>query len=574
MTTENHANIALSLTDRARRQPEVQAVICPQGRDRYGHVSYTHLNYRQLDGESDRLAWVLARQGIGAGTRTVLMVKPGLEFFALTFALFKVGAIPILIDPGMGVKNIRTCLSEVAPEAFIGIPKAHLARLLLGWGKQTLRCRISTGSALFSLPLLGTDSLTTVLAASPQLGPYPCFAADDTTLAAILFTSGSTGSPKGACYSHANFNAQISALKGLYQIQPGEYDLCTFPLFALFAPALGMTAVVPDMDATRPGQVNPERIFEALDNFTIHNLFGSPALLRRLTAYGHHYPDTCRPRLASLKRVISAGAPVPATVLEELSTLLPHDTQIFTPYGATESLPVCSIGSHEILRQTRTLTDQGRGICVGRPVAGLDVQVIAIEDGPIANWEQAPKSAVCAIGEICVRGPQVTRAYDAKPEATALAKVPCADGGFYHRMGDVGYFDDQGRLWFCGRKAHRVEIGNNTLFTIPCEAVFNTHPDVFRTALVGCGARAQRQAVLCIELNPGVNRSRKPAIIAELQAIQRQFPHTQAISAFLFHPRFPVDIRHNAKIFREKLSLWAEKQLHRSSLFAFERTRS
>lgn len=478
-TTPSGRNIATTLTERATQHPLSHAVVYPHSRDHYGRVSYTHLTFARLEADSTRVAAALQRHGVCPGQRTVLMLPPGLDFFTLTFALFKLGAIPVLIDPGMGVKNLKQCLQQVEAQVFIGNLKANLARQILGWSKESLQYCINTSS----MPIPRTTRLQELLRHTPSGPEFTPHKPAINSLAAILFTSGSTGPAKGTEYTHENFYAQINALKKLYAIEAGEIDLCTFPLFALFAPALGMTAVVPDMDASKPGQVNPERIFEAFYNFHISNMFGSPALLRRVASYG------CKQgrKLPSLKRVISAGAPVPASVLRQMETLLSPECQVYTPYGATEALPVCSIGSHEILTHTAVKTDIGAGICIGRPVEGIDVQIIRISDGPIPTWDQVKTEPVKSIGEICVRGPQVTAGYFRREQATQNAKIYPDNSSFYHRMGDVGYMDEHGRLWFCGRKNHRVVTSESTLFTIPCEAVFNLHPQVARTALVGYG---------------------------------------------------------------------------------------
>ncbi|MDD2558875.1 MAG: AMP-binding protein [Desulfuromonas sp.] len=234
--------------------------------------------------------------------------------------------------------------------------------------------------------------------------------------------------------------------------------------------------------------------------------------------------------------------------------------QIFTPYGATEALPVCSIGSHEILQHTAAKTATGHGICVGRPVDGIDLKIIRITDAPIFSWDDAEILPTGSIGEICVCGPQVTSGYFRMDQATAAAKIHVKTGCFYHRMGDVGYLDEQGRVWFCGRKNHRVVTATSTLYTIPCEAVFNLHPQVARTALVGCTEGLAQRAVLCVELHKNVSEQLAATIIDDLRQIQLQYPHTAEICAFLTHPQFPVDVRHNAKIFREKLALWAQKR--------------
>jgi acyl-coenzyme A synthetase/AMP-(fatty) acid ligase len=377
-------------------------------------------------------------------------------------------------------------------------------------------------------------------------------------MAAILFTSGSTGPPKGAVYTHGILNAQVELIREMFAIEPGEVDLCTFPLFALFAPALGMTAIVPDMDSTRPARAEPARIVEAIEDFGATNLFGSPALLRQLV----RGDDSSVTRLSTLKRVVSAGAPVPARTIERIATRLEPPAQVHTVYGATESLPVASIGSAEILGETRHATDQGLGVCVGRPVVGMEVRIIRISDDPIPEWSDDLLVPDETIGEIVVSGPVVTREYSNRPEATRLAKIADPARSLpYHRMGDLGYLDDRGRIWFCGRKSHRVVLADETLFTIPCEAIFNTHPDVFRSALVGVERGGEPMPVICIEPVRPLSREEEERIRCELLERGAGFPQTRRIRTILFHPAFPVDIRHNSKIFREKLAVWAGRRL-------------
>ena len=553
MTGEVTANIASGLLAMVRERPDALAVLAPAGRDGIGRAKHYHWTFRQLDRMSDWAAAGLREKGIKPGTRTVLMVKPGLSFFALTFGLFKAGAVPVLVDPGLGIKNLGPCLAEAAPEAFVGIPKAQLARKVLGWGKESIRVS-TTIHARWPSGWLDCYEMDGIHADSAI---FPESVAPDET-AAILFTSGSTGVPKGAAYTHAIFQAQVDLLRKTYDIRPGEVDLCTFPLFALFGPILGMTCVVPEMDATRPGKVDPRKIIEAVEDFGVTNLFGSPALIRRVGDYG----EAEGIKLPSLRRVISAGAPVPARVLETFSKLLEPGVQIFTPYGATESLPVCSIGSDEILGETRHATDRGAGVCVGRVIGGMRVELIAIQDEPIATWSDDLLVPDGEAGEIVVRGPVVTRSYFARPEATALAKIDDPpSGGFWHRMGDLGRRDKRGRIWFLGRKSHRVQILSGTLFTIPCEGIFNVHPLVARTALVGVGLPGKTKPILCVETKRRIGRADWERLKGELLELGKTNPITSEIATFLLHPSFPVDIRHNAKIFREKLATWAEGQL-------------
>lgn len=533
-------------------QPWRPAVVFPHARDEQGKASYTHYTFRQLDEASGRLALGFSSIGIRRGMRVALMVPPSLDFFALTFALFKLGAVPVLIDPGIGLPNLGKGLAEAEPEAFIGIPKAHAARLLLGWARTTLKIKVTVGARA----LCGGVTLQKVRDLGAVGTPLPAVESGPNETAAILFTSGSTGPSKGVVYTHEYFAAQVEHIRQLYGIQPGEIDLPTFPLFALFGPALGMTAIIPDMDPTKPAKLDPAKIVEAIENFGVTNMFGSPAVIRRLGRYGEQSPL----RLPSLRRVISAGAPVSAKELQRFTHLLAPGAQVFTPYGATECLPVSSIGSDEILGETRQQTDLGRGVCLGRTVPGLTVKIIRISDVPIPAWDKALELQPGEIGEIAVQGRHVTRSYFNRQEATELAKIMDGPGGeFYHRMGDLGYLDAQGRIWFCGRKSHRVVTRQGTFFTIPCEAIFNTHPSVFRSALVGVKRGSETEPVICVELEPEANANLE-SLTAELRDLAARHAHTQPIQRFVVHPGFPVDIRHNAKISREKLAIWASRQ--------------
>ncbi len=549
MSDGGRVNIAAALTEMAARQPYTPAIMVPHGRDELGNVAYTHYTYQQLDQQSDFIARGLEQIGIGRGVKTALMVKPSLEFFALTFAIFKAGAVPVMIDPGIGTKSLKTCLAEAAPEAFIGIPKAHLARVLLGWSRDTIETLVTVGGRRW---LWGGHTLAQVRDLGTSDEPYqpPATRADE--VAAIVFTSGSTGIPKGVIYRHGQFVQQVKMLREMLGIEPGEIDLPCFPLYALFDPALGMTTVVPDMDFTKPASVDPRHIIGPIDDFGVTNMFGSPSLLNTVGRWGAENDV----RLPTLKRVISNGAPVPAAVQERFCRMLSDGVEVVSPYGATEALPVCTIGSAEILAETAAMTEEGAGVCVGQPVAPTEVRIIRIDDGPIPTWSDDLPVPAGEVGEITVRGPTVTREYHERPEQTALAKI--VDGeSFWHRMGDLGYFDEHGRVWFCGRKVHRVETGDTTLFSDRCEGIYNRHPKVYRSALVGVSVDGAVEPGICIELEEGVPSQEQDVIRDELLELGATRPMTAGIQRIYFHPGFPVDIRHNAKIDREQLGVWA-----------------
>ncbi|MEN5208680.1 olefin beta-lactone synthetase [Stenotrophomonas terrae] len=541
-------NIAARLPELARERPDQIAIRCPGKPAANGMAAYdVTLDYRTLDARSDAIAAGLAANGIGHGVRAVVMVRPGPEFFLLMFALFKIGAVPVLVDPGIDKRALKQCLDEAQPQAFIGIPLAQFARVLLGWAKSA-RVKVTVGRRWG----WGGITLAKVEADGAGAGSQLAATAPDDT-AAILFTSGSTGVPKGVVYRHRHFVGQVELLRNAFGMQPGGIDLPTFPPFALFDPALGLTSVIPDMDPTRPGSADPRKLHDAIARFGVTQLFGSPALMRVLAEHGQPLP--------TVTRATSAGAPVPPQIVSKIRSLMPAEGQFWTPYGATECLPVAVIEGRELV-DTREATEAGAGTCVGRVVAPNQVRIIAITDAPIADWSGARELPAGEVGEITVVGPTTTDSYFNRPQATAAAKIRelLADGSerIVHRMGDVGWFDEQGRLWFCGRKTHRVETAAGPLYTEQVEPVFNTVAGVRRTALVGVGEPENQQPVLCYELLPDQHFQQ---VEAQLRALALQRPELVGIEHFLRHPGFPVDIRHNAKIGREKLAVWAQAQL-------------
>jgi acyl-CoA synthetase (AMP-forming)/AMP-acid ligase II len=364
-------NIATALSRMAESAPYQKAVIFPENRDRQGRVAYTQLTYAQLEEASQIVARGLLAHGIGYGIRVAFLVKPSLEFFILTFALFKAKAIPVFIDPGLGLKAMRRCLREAKAEAFIGSPLAHLARILFGWRGAGWKKKF----LISHLPWPGTINFVELKQAGERLAKVSLPMAEPNELAAILFTSGSTGAPKGAMYTHGNFHAQVRLLKESLEIRPGEIDLSTFPLFCLLGPALGITAVIPEMNFTRPAKVDPEKIAEAIRNFGVTTMFGSPALIKTVAQYG----ATKNWQFPSLHRVISAGAPVPASVISQFRRMLEKSARFYTPYGATEALPIAVAESETILGQTAAMTEQGHGICVGTVTPGSDVRIIWVK---------------------------------------------------------------------------------------------------------------------------------------------------------------------------------------------------
>ncbi|HET6357453.1 fatty acid CoA ligase family protein [Streptomyces sp.] len=545
------AFLAELLAWHAVRTPGKPAVIHPDG-DRMesaGRPAYTSVGYGELAERVTACAAALEAHGIRRGTRTALLVTPGVDLLTLVFALMHVGAVPVVVDPGMGLGRMLDCVHRVGVQAFIGVPSAHILRRLrpraFAGVQSLIKVGRGSGTALEELTALGAG-----LPQQPPLESGP----DD--LALIGYTTGSTGPAKPV-------EITVGMLRGMaYGVEEGHFTsdmtstLVTLPLMGVFDLAAGRTAVVPKMNMGRVGAADPALLTDAIQRFRVNAMFASPALLDPLSA---HLAQSGA-QVPSLRMIVSGGAPVSPELMTALRAVLPGEARVFSTYGSTEALPMALLESREALAGPAAGPAEGLGVCVGRPAPGTTVRTIKVSDRPVPRWTPGLPVAAGEMGEIVVSGQAVSPRYFQTPQADAEHKIE--DGGRrWHRTGDVGWIDGEGRIWFCGRKSHRVRAADGDLHTVRCESVFNTHPDVKRTALVGFGPDAEQRPVLCVELAPGIDHKQWPHIEGELRELGANNPMTKAIADFLPHPAFPVDIRHNAKIRRELLAGWAEDRL-------------
>lgn len=521
----------------AGAEPGRTAVVDPDGR---------RTSYAALETRVRRIAAGLAELGLARGERALVFVPPGSALVALFHALLRLGAVPVVIDPGMGRRALLDCVRRVRARALVGVPRAHLARALFPDAFRTVELAVTVGRRA------GWPG-TTLAALEGRRGEEPALPAPrPEDAAAILFTSGSTGPAKGVSYTHGMLAAQAALLERLYALEPGEVDLACFPLFALFDHALGMTSVFPPLDASHPARCDPAAIHAALERERATFAFGSPAIWTRVLAWSLRRGA----RASTLRRLTVAGAPVAPRLLHGLGELLPPGGEVHTPYGATEALPVTSLSGAELRAGLDARCERGEGTCVGRPVPGVLVRLVRITDEPLDAL--APCSDGEA-GEICVRGPIVTPGYALDEGATRAARIPGAPGeAAWHRMGDVGRFDSDGRLWLLGRKSHRLETADGAFLPVPLENVCNTVAGVRQSALVGVGARGGERACLVVELEPG---ARRRAVRHALERRAREADVGPPLAGVLFRRSFPVDVRHNAKIKRGELKRWAERKL-------------
>ena len=530
-------NVVRFLAQQAEQHPEASAVRAPLGRSSGGDIRYVERSFGELDAEVSATAHYFADRGIERGARVLLMVRPGLDLIRIVFALFRMGAVPIVIDPGMGLGRFLRCVKHSRPKAVVGIPTAIWVSRLFWPSFRDVAVKIVVDGRFGSK-----------IQAFEDKGDFPLVDSAEDELAAVLFTSGSTGPAKGVCYAHGMFAAQVESIRAHYGIEPGEVDLPMLPVFALFNPALGMCTVVPEMNPSRPATVNPENIVRAIQQNAVTNSFGSPALWTRIARYCAASGIT----LPTIQRILMAGAPVSPDLMRQMTAIIPNG-EVHTPYGATEALPVSSIRARDVLGETAERTAKGAGTCVGVPLPEVHVRIVQSMDGVIETLDDCVELPEGSIGEIIVRGPSVTRGYDRRPDADATSKIMEGER-LWHRMGDLGWLDESGRIWFCGRRVEQVITEQGPLYTDCCEAIFNMHPQVFRSALIDVG---ESRPAIVVEPERGAypwRRAEREAFVQSLQALAQSHEMTRQIDTFFFDKSFPVDVRHNAKIHRLTLA--------------------
>ena len=533
----------------AKEAPSADAVVTPRVRERLGNereISYHRLSFAELAARVWQYERGLQDLGLRKGDKVLMLVPPGPEFLALAYSVMGRGAIPVFVDPGMGVDNLARCIAEAAPDAMIGGPKAQLLRLLKRRSFRSIRFQLLAVDA--PIPGVPTLSFFRRFARQP-IEPVPP-QSSDTVL--IAFTSGATGTPKGVVFTAAMLEAQLTIFRDVFGVRPGTLDTPLLPIFSLFSLGCGVGSVFAPIDPSHPLSLKPGVILQILQETKAASSFGSPALWEKLCDYGVRYGI----RIESLQKIFMAGAPVPLQLLRQLPQIAPA-AEISTPYGATEALPVTWVTGTDLLALTPVPANGGeQGTPVGRCVSGIELMIARPRTERPQMREDFDALPPREIGEVLVRGANVSPRYLARPDANAGSKMHDGET-FWHRIGDVGYLDEQGNLYYCGRAAHVVSVRGTSYYSDPVERVMNEHPKVKRSALVSIRGT---EVGLVIEAQPDAvpgNPVQEHALTSELIEWAEKHPATQGIRLFFYRGNFPVDPRHNAKIYRDRLGAWA-----------------
>ncbi|MFT4471144.1 alpha/beta fold hydrolase [Arthrobacter sulfonylureivorans] len=556
------------------------------------------LTWAELAGQVELLADGLAGIGVKAGDRINLLVPPGIELTSLIYACLKLGAVIVVADAGLGPAGLSRAIKGAGPKFIVGIERAFVAARLFNWPGQRISVtdlgeakrklygiahtvpELVEAAAANSAPALdrsllgaGAPPSTTdnsapalVQASAPVVDQASASERAETRVetqsetsapapgpdddAAILFTSGSTGPAKGVVYTHRQLAAMRDTLKDTYGLEAGTSLVAGFAPFALLGPALGATSVTPDMDVTAPKTLTAAALADAAAAVHATAVFASPAALANVLATADDLTDEHRVALSSVDLLLSAGAPIPEPLLAKVQSLVPSAT-LHTPYGMTEALPVTDISLEGI-----RAAGSGNGVCVGTPVSGATVAIAPVAaDGSVSDQ---PTTDSGVTGEILVSAPHVKDRYD----RLWITQQHSASVPGWHRTGDVGHLDDEGRLWVEGRLAHIITTASGVATPVAAEQVAETHDGVRLAAVVGVGPVGAQVPVAVLEtLPPAAKPGTAPRDLGEEVRAAVARCTGLDLAAVLVVPELPTDIRHNSKIDRARLADWATRSL-------------
>ncbi|MEA5468570.1 AMP-binding protein [Spirulina sp. 06S082] len=515
-------NIIELFRDRALIQPHFPAIIDRDPRTRFGHSRIT--SFSDLEFFSQCWARFLHQKGLKPGDGVLIFYPLSAELYIILAAVFRLGLVAIFLDPAAGRKHIDRCCQIYPPQVFISNTKAHFLQLFCPQLQQ-IPLKISLGC-----PFLQTLSRQKISGLVPYTEIYPCL---PDSPALLTFTSGSTGQPKAVMRSQGFLIAQYQILRQTLQLQPGELELSTLPIFIFANLASGLTSLIPDVDLRFPGKIKADRAIAQIKKYHPSRLIASPAFLECLI-------DWCRDRsliLPQIEKIFVGGAPVMPHTISQLKNVFPQ-AKITIVYGSTEAEPIASIAEEEIAELDWQKMRSGGGLLVGKPVSDLQLQLFSEPEKAIAFSQENEFKNYCLpwgeVGEIIVSGDRVLSGYlNEKEEKTNKIRV---GGTLWHSTGDLGYLDEWGRLWLLGRRSGCIRDRFGILYPFAVECVINCCPEVKRSAVISW----QGKRILLIEL-------RKNKQQLDLKFWQH-FLENNRIARIKICSQIPVDKRHNSKV--------------------------
>ncbi|MDX2344385.1 MAG: alpha/beta fold hydrolase [Acidimicrobiia bacterium] len=507
-----------------------------------GDTPSRSISFAELAADIERVGVGLVAAGIEKGDRISLLVPPGIDLTVCLYACWRIGAVAVIADAGLGPQGMTRALKSAAPKYIIGVSRAMVAGRTLRWpGKRISVDRVGMAQRR----VLGIWSSLDEIRDLGQGSALPDPPLDEDT-AAVVFTSGATGPAKGVVYLHRQAQAQRDALMDLYRISTGDRLVAAFAPFALYGPAMGITSVVPDMEVTSPGTLQATALAGSIDAVDATMVFASPAALVNVLATAGELAPRMRESLLGVRVLMSAGAPVPASLLREASVLFPN-AEVHTPYGMTEVLPVADVTLEQVEE-----AGAGTGVCVGMPVAAAEVAISPLDEHGAATGDLTSVPSI--VGEICIRAAHARDGYDKLWVTSHAASEPHG----WHRSGDIGHFDDHGRLWVEGRMVHIIRTATGVVTPVGVEHSAASVAGVAKAAAVGVGPVGTQQVVVVVQLDDPLRAS---GLASNELADSVRAAVDVDVAAVLTTPTLPIDKRHNSKINRTKISDWVEEIL-------------
>ena len=546
-------NLYAYLQRAAEHTPDQVAVYAPDWQtDRPGR-DHHEVTFGALHARAGGVARGLAELGVAQGERVVLMVPVSIELYVVVAALFRLGAVPVLLDPWMGLDRMADCIRRTEPRVFVGVPLAHLLFL---WrpGLRGLR-RVMVGGS----PWMGGRRLDEM---APSVGDPLAGTMSDDDPALITFTGGSTGQPKGVYRTHGLLSAQHEGTRRCMGVGPADVHMQAFPNMVMSNIASGATSVIPWFRQGHAAEADTDALLRQVRRFGVTGMCGPPALLGRLA---EHCVATGQ-RMRSVRRALVGGSAVSFGVLEMLDQATrPGAAAVL--YGSSEAEPLARLDGREAIARAAAIARRGGGLCMGHPSPGLDMEIRAIPrdhpPGDLADRDLLEASlAPGEIGELIVRGRHVSRTYFGNPDAEEALKIRTASGQVWHRLGDMGYLDPQGRVYLVGRTHDAVEARGATIHPLTVEPLIDELSFVHRSGLIGLPRRGNTDVVVAYEptyrtSSRRTRRDRAERIRSECGKLGVHVDQVCDVASI------PVDRRHNGKLERDQLVNLCARQLRR-----------
>jgi olefin beta-lactone synthetase len=510
-------NIAHILQEQCAQRPAQEAIVDAAER----------LTFAELERGAAAAAADLAAAGLGPGDRALVFCPMSARLYVTLIGMFRLGMTAVFVDPSAGRQHLERCCARARPRAFVAAPRAHALRIV----SRTIRRLPITVTIGGWLP--GTPTVARRGPDAPAPGRIEPCAGDD--MALLTFTSGSTGEPKAAVRTHGFLRAQHQVLADELRLKPGEIDLATLPIFVLANLASGLTSVIPDVDLRRPGAIDPSRLIRQIEKERPTRAAASPALFDRLASHLRSRSE----RLDGITRIFTGGAPVFPRLLRDLAAAAPAAV-VSAVYGSTEAEPIAHLERSEITSRDLDAMSHGAGLLAGRPVASIDARVLPDRWGtPLGGYANpaafdAEALAAGQPGEIVVAGPHVLPGYlDGAGDDEIKVRV---GDRVWHRTGDAGYFDAEGRLWLLGRCSARVTDRRGTLYPFAVEAAASDIAGVHRSAFV----THRDKRTLVVELARDVAPLSRSSLLKQFEWVH--------LDDIVIVAAIPVDKRHNGKV--------------------------